>query len=170
MRDVDLEAMKKVLPDWAKLIGPIESIIMSTPDPTEIKALEALFPKARLHVLDERLWNLDKEYPGQFDLFWCVSVFMCAKDPALWLRNILKSCKNIWMVDHVEAWRCGADGQERAVFDRDVMRYHVPGHRAFFDQAFDLGAHLGDKIVDTHVYPVFGPKGDNRSFLMWIKQ
>jgi hypothetical protein len=83
------------------------------------------------------------------------------------LRNIFSVCDNVWIGDIIEGWRCGPSGQERAVKDGDVMRYHLQEERAAFDGAYDFEKNC--VIIDKVVYRVAGCK-TNRSFIVWLKR
>lgn len=157
--------MDEVLPLWTDRVSP-QSIIALSADPQEMSALRGMFPNARIEQVGKEGWNLDELFEGQWDLAWTAFTFMCAAEPRKWIDNILVSCQNVWIMDLVEGWRGGPDGAECATNDYDVMRYHLPGHRAVWHAAFDLGSY-GDQLKD---YRVYSSDNKSRTFIAWISR
>jgi len=170
VRQIDADVMMRTLPVWAHSIGDIKNIAASSPTNVELDILKTMFPSANIESFDKNQWNLDNVplTEKKFDLYWANAVFMCAKDPALWLKNVFSACENAWIADMIEGWRCGPNGSELALNDGDVMRYHVQEERAAFDGAYDLEKCC--VIIDKVVYKVNGPKPTNRSFIAWLKR
>ena len=166
MKTIDLDRMVEVLPGWAKDLSNVRSILLLSACNSEREIFQKLFPRATLSEADENLWNLDQRNEGHWDLIWAAFVFMCAAKPDTWIENMLESAPNLWIMDLVEGWRGGPGGIECATHDRDVMRYHLPGARASWPDAYDLGSRVD--LHRHHVYPSEGPNNP-RSFISWIR-
>jgi hypothetical protein len=106
-----------------------------------------LFPRAT--HLSRRRWDLDEPSERRFDVLVAVDVFMYAKDPARWFRNVLASCR--WFVMLAPVRRRRSDGSEYGS-DGDRVRFAIGPDRTRTEPSFDLTS-LGDRLLAWRTFP-----------------
>lgn len=84
------------------------------------KQLEILSSQFTVETLSKDQWNLDNPIDRSVSVVVCCNVFHYAKDPALWISNILPVCRELWITDLIHRRRGGLEEFDR---DGDCMRY-----------------------------------------------
>lgn len=162
----DMVAAEANFTRWAELVGKksVKKIALLSPDPEQTKFFEKLFPDAWVIELSESAWNLDVQAPETYDIIFAASVFMAAKDPDVWFKNVLSACRSFWLQDHIRRWR--GSGMECDPPTGDVMRYSYGDQRARVEHAYDLSK-LGDRVRDFAAYAAgMGP--ENRESVSFV--
>jgi hypothetical protein len=147
----DFQAIQKYFPRWKK--PQIQEIALLSPNHQQYSYLKQLYPTAALHVCTIKSWNLNNHSSRHYDLVCAMNVFHYAKDPALWLGNVLDCCRIFWLQDLVNRYRGGYPRQLGA--DGDAMRYSLlPKVKSTFEGAFDLSTYR--ELMEFHTYKADG--------------
>ncbi len=155
MRDEDLRAVERVV---LKLGLPSQGRVlifsMAAFGDNEKGLVDRILPGWISGFSDRGGWDLSKKSPldgPRFDLGIACNVFMCARDPMLWLRNISQSIDILIVQDMVDCVRGGGGQIDEGT--GDLMRYSfsTDGQRCPWDGAFDMST-LGSRIVEREFY------------------
>lgn len=119
------------------------SIVGCSLDQKQKDIVSRYFSQARF--LDRAAWDFDHRKDISTDVVLCCNVFHYAKDPALWISNILPVCRELWITDLVHRRRGGCD---EFGSDGDCMRYCY-GEMASSEFRFDLAQY---DVMDFWTY------------------
>lgn len=121
------------------------SIVGCSLDQKQKDIVSRYFKQTRF--VDRAAWDFDHRKDISTDVVLCCNVFHYAKDPALWISNILPVCRELWITDIIHRRR---GGLEEFGGDGDCMRYNYNGLLSL-DNRFDLSG-CGDTVVDFWTY------------------
>jgi len=160
MKDRDMNAFGTKWPGWMREIkSDVENVCMFAPAKEELNIVGSCFPDAEIRSVNDNFYKTGElEYDlddvttidSYFDLMVASNVFMYSDDPDLWLENIGKRSRYLWMQDGVDGKR-GNDGNYLGE-DGDKQRYcFTPHFASTYEHAFDLSKY--DKLMrDFHIY------------------
>lgn len=137
----------------------IRKVLFCSADQREIDIIKEFFPGAEIIITDQERWNIDDPCPYNVDLMIVCNVFMCARDPLKWFNNCLHGTNDLVVLDHIQAYRGGSEG-ETSPSTGDLMRYKFVEDSYVCDEfvgrfhaAFNLATLPQLKTVKAFSYP-----------------
>ena len=167
MKEQDLQKLREVFPKWGKGITGTVGVVC--PSQQEIDLVKRAVPDASVIWITRNgvstpvpSWDITKgPYPKSLDVAVLCNVMMYISDPETAFRNLLSSCRWLWVQDLVRGRRSSSQyfGE-----DGDCMRYEYSSlEKSDAPQKFDMNTLKG--LVDMQCYDVPG----GRSFVALIR-
>lgn len=152
MRGEDIDAMALKWPEWVGYAGRVTSVCSIDPSGDEQHLIDRFWPDAEHNYIQRSGWDLGNPSDRTWDIVVVSNVFMASTDPELWFRNVLASCRFLFIQDGIRGKR--GERQGELGDDGDEMRYSYPPEaQASLPTAYDMRK-LGDRVVGFHHYPL----------------
>lgn len=101
------------------------SVVVLSPDQTQMKKLEENLPHSVFFTLQERHWNLNQPFPDSLAkprVIIACNVFHYSPNPYTWFKNVFAACKEFWLQDLF--WRPRGANRQLG-YDGDQCRYSL---------------------------------------------
>lgn len=123
---------------------------------TEFEYYNNIFDNVVSYTKQE--WDLNNQIESKFDIIIAHNIFYMAKNPNIWIDNVMNSCRYFLLQDLLKRKR--DINTEFCKFDEDNTRFSFNNHKYYDGETFNL-SNIKYKIVNGLIYNGEPNKFDN---------